>query len=236
MGIGDWGLGTGDWANNYYLIPNPHCLILFPIPYSLFPKIMNIPTFVLASASSARRRLLQTAGIDPIVCPSDFDESQVQSNDAAYLVETLAQKKAETVVSQFPSALVMGCDSVLAIDGEIHGKPADAKEALERWQKMQGNFGDLYTGHTLIDTTQNKTLVKCKVTRVYFAKMSDRAIRDYIATGEPLYCAGCFALEGRGGLFVEKIDGCHTNIIGLSLPLLRRMLAELGYDVTDFWK
>jgi septum formation protein len=197
---------------------------------------MNIPTFVLASASSARRRLLQTAGIDPIVCPSDFDESQVQSNDAAYLVETLAQKKAETVVSQFPSALVMGCDSVLAIDGEIHGKPADAKEALERWQKMQGNFGDLYTGHTLIDTTQNKTLVKCKVTRVYFAKMSDRAIRDYIATGEPLYCAGCFALEGRGGLFVEKIDGCHTNIIGLSLPLLRRMLAELGYDVTDFWK
>ncbi|MEB3179707.1 MAG: nucleoside triphosphate pyrophosphatase [Nostocaceae cyanobacterium] len=197
---------------------------------------MNIPTFVLASASSARRRLLQTAGIDPIVCPSDFDESQVQSNDPAYLVETLAQKKAETVVSQFPSALVMGCDSVLALNGEIHGKPADAKEALERWQKMQGNFGDLYTGHTLIDTSQNRTLVKCKVTRVYFTPMSDRAIRDYIATGEPLYCAGCFALEGRGGLFVEKIDGCHTNVIGLSLPLLRRMLTELGYDVTDFWK
>jgi len=197
---------------------------------------MNIPTFVLASASSARRRLLQTAGIDPIVCPSDFDESQVESNDPAYLVETLAQKKAETVVSQFPSALVMGCDSILALNGEIHGKPADAKEALERWQKMQGNFGDLYTGHTLIDTSQNKTLVKCKVTRVYFAPMSDRAIRDYIATGEPLYCAGCFALEGRGGLFVEKIDGCHTNVIGLSLPLLRRMLTELGYDVTDFWK
>jgi septum formation protein len=100
---------------------------------------------------------------------------------------------------------------------------------------MQGNFGDLYTGHVLIDTTKNKTVVKCQVTRVYFAEMSDRAIRAYVATGEPLKCAGAFALEGFGSLFIEKIEGCHSNVIGLSLPLLRQMIGELGYEVIDFW-
>jgi septum formation protein len=101
---------------------------------------------------------------------------------------------------------------------------------------MQGNFGDLYTGHALIDLTQNRTIVKSQVTRVYFAQMSNKAINAYVATGEPLKCAGAFALEGFGSLFVEKIEGCHSNVIGLSLPLLRRMLAELEYDVTDFWQ
>lgn len=196
---------------------------------------MGSPPFVLASASVARRRLLQTAGIQPFVCPSDFDESQVQINEPAQLVKTLAQRKAETVAPQFQSALIMGCDSVLAINGEIHGKPADAEQARQRWQKMQGRFGDLYTGHALIDNTQNRTVVKEQVTRVYFAQLSDRTIETYVATGEPLKCAGAFALEGRGSLFVEKIEGCYSNVIGLSLPLLRQMLAELGYNVTDFW-
>ncbi|BAY46009.1 maf protein [Scytonema sp. HK-05] len=196
---------------------------------------MGSPSFVLASASVARRRLLQTAGIQPFVCASDFDESQVQINEPAQLVKTLAQRKAETVAPQFQSALIMGCDSVLAINGEIHGKPADAEQARQRWQKMQGGFGDLYTGHALIDNTQNRTLVKYQVTRVYFAQLSDRTIDAYVATGEPLKCAGAFALEGRGSLFVEKIEGCYSNVIGLSLPLLRQMLAELGYNVTDFW-
>ncbi|BAZ26072.1 maf protein [Kalymmatonema gypsitolerans NIES-4073] len=196
---------------------------------------MGSPSFVLASASVARRRLLQTAGIQPFVCASDFDESQVQINEPAQLVKTLAQRKAETVAPQFQSALIMGCDSVLAINGEIHGKPADAEQARQRWQKMQGRFGDLYTGHALIDNTQNRTLVKAQVTRVYFAQLNDRTIEAYVATGEPLKCAGAFALEGRGSLFVEKLEGCHSNVIGLSLPLLRQMLAELGYNVTDFW-
>ncbi|TBR60062.1 septum formation inhibitor Maf [Westiellopsis prolifica IICB1] len=196
---------------------------------------MDIPMFILASASAARRRLLQTVGIEPIVCPSDFDESQVKISDPAQLVEILSQRKAETVSPQFESALVMGCDSVLAVHGEIHGKPADAEEARQRWRMMQGSFGDLYTGHTLIDNSQNCSLVKHQVTRVYFAQISDRTIDAYIATGEPLKCAGAFALEGRGGLFVERIEGCHSNVIGLSLPLLRRMLEELEYDVTDFW-
>ncbi|MDZ8052012.1 MAG: Maf family protein [Aulosira sp. ZfuVER01] len=196
---------------------------------------MGITPFVLASASPARRRLLQSVGIEPIVRPSDFDESQVQLNNPDQLVQTLSLHKAETVVPQFESALIMGCDSVLAVNGEIHGKPADANEAIARWQVMQGNFGDLYTGHTLIDLTQNRTVTKCQVTRVYFVQMSDRDIQAYVATGEPLKCAGAFALEGFGSLFVEKIAGCHSNVIGLSLPLLRQMLAELGYNVVDFW-
>jgi septum formation protein len=196
---------------------------------------MKIPQFVLASASPARRRLLQTVGIEPIVYPSDFDESQIQLNDPDQLVQTLSQRKAETVLPQFESALIMGCDSVLAVNGEIHGKPVNAKEAIARWQIMQGSFGDLYTGHTLIDLMQNRTVVRCQVTRVYFAQMSDRDIQAYVATGEPLKCAGAFALEGFGSLFVEKIAGCHSNVIGLSLPLLRQMLAELGYNVVDFW-
>ncbi len=210
---------------------------------------MGIPPFVLASASPARRRLLQSAGIEPVVCPSDFDESQVQLSDPESLVQILAQRKAQTVATQeeaggrsilppdfrFESALILGCDSVLLVNGEIHGKPDSPTQAIARWQKMRGNVGDLYTGHALIDLSQRRTLVRCQVTRVYFAQVSDRQIEAYVATGEPLKCAGCFALEGRGGLFVEKIEGCHTNVIGLSLPLLRQMLDELGYDVTDFW-
>jgi septum formation protein len=197
---------------------------------------MGIPPFILASASPARRRLLQTVGIEPIVRPSDFDESQIQVNEPAQLVTTLAQCKAETVAPQFESALIMGCDSVLSLNGEIHGKPANASEAIARWQVMQGSFGDLYTGHALIDLSQNRTIVKSQVTRVYFGQMSDRTIAAYVATGEPLKCAGAFALEGFGSLFVEKIAGCHSNVIGLSLPLLRYMLEELGYDVTDYWR
>ncbi|HEY9858870.1 MAG TPA: nucleoside triphosphate pyrophosphatase [Candidatus Obscuribacterales bacterium] len=196
---------------------------------------MGIPQFVLASASPARRRLLQNAGIQPLVSQSNFDESQVQLTNPADLVETLALRKAETVTPYFTEALILGCDSVLAIDGEIHGKPADAAEAIARWQQMRGKIGDLYTGHALIDLTQNKSLVRCRVTRVYFANVSDRQIEAYVATGEPLSCAGCFALEGKGSAFVEKLEGCHTNVIGLSMPLLRQMLSDLGYDITNFW-
>jgi septum formation protein len=180
--------------------------------------------------------LLQTVGIEPIVRPSDFDESQIQLSEPAQLVRTLAQYKAQTVAPQFESALIMGCDSVLSVNNQIHGKPADTNEAIARWRIMQGSFGDLYTGHALIDLKQNRTLVKSQVTRVYFASVTDKAIKAYVATGEPLKCAGAFALEGFGSLFVEKIEGCHSNVIGLSLPLLRQMLAELGYDVTDFWQ
>lgn len=200
--------------------------------------MMKIPNFVLASASPARKKLLETVGIKPIICASDFDESQINITAPQELVNTLAQCKAQTVVSQFPSCLIMGCDSVLSFDGKIYGKPENAEDAINRWKFMQGNFGDLYTGHCLIDNTSNHEIsqvIKCQVTRVYFGKMSDRSISAYINTGEPLKCAGAFALEGFGSLFIEKIEGCHSNVIGLSLPLFRQMLAELGYEVTDFW-
>ncbi len=198
---------------------------------------MPLPKLVLASASPARRQLLQSAGIEPIVCKSGFDEAQIQLSDPAELVQVLAHSKAKTVADQFQGpVLVLGCDSVLALAGEVHGKPADAAEAIARWQQMRGQVGELCTGHALIDLDQNQTLVRCQVTQVYFANLSDRQIAAYVATSEALECAGCFALDGKGGLFVERIAGCHSNVIGLSLPLLRQMLYILGYDATDFWR
>ncbi|WP_309736126.1 nucleoside triphosphate pyrophosphatase [Chamaesiphon sp. OTE_75_metabat_556] len=191
--------------------------------------------FVLASASPARRRLLQSVGINPLVCVSHFDEAQIQLSDPVALVETLAQRKAEVVLAQVNDSLVLGCDSILVVDGEIHGKPQGPVEALTRWQKMRGRIGKLYTGHALIDQIQAKQVVRCGITQVYFGQVTDAQIQAYIATGEPLACAGGFALEGKGSALIDRIEGCHSNVIGLSLPLLRSMLAELGYDLTSYW-
>ncbi len=193
------------------------------------------PRFVLASASPARHQLLKSVGISPVVQPSNYDESQIRYSSARKLVECLATGKAEMVMQQLQSpALVLGCDSVLEIKGQIYGKPKDVAEAMVRWQHMRGNVGQLFTGHALFDLEQ-QLLVQCQVTEVYFADISDRQIEAYVATQEPLHCAGSFALDGFGGLFIDKIIGCHSNVIGLSLPLLRQMLSECGYDVTDFW-
>ncbi|NJK30370.1 MAG: septum formation inhibitor Maf [Acaryochloris sp. RU_4_1] len=192
--------------------------------------------FILASASPARRQLLKTVGIDAIVRPSHLDESQITTLDPEVLVTTLATAKAELVAQeQPPPALVLGCDSVLEVGGEIYGKPKDIEEAIARWQRMRGQTGRLFTGHTLIDLSHSRQLTRCQITEVDFADLSDAQIQAYVETGEPLHCAGCFALDGRGGLWVNQIRGCHSNVIGLSLPLLRQMLAELGYDATQFW-
>jgi len=191
--------------------------------------------FVLASASPARRKLLTDAGFSVYVCPSNFDEDQVQIADPATLVTTLAQGKAERVAPQFTNALVLGCDSVLAFGGKIYGKPETPADAIARWQTMRGQVGELFTGHVLIDTARQQSVVRCQVTRVFFAPVSDRQIEAYVATGEPLRCAGAFAIDGRGSLFVEKLEGCHTNVIGLSMPLLRELIQTLGYDITQFW-
>jgi septum formation protein len=195
---------------------------------------MTIP-FVLASASPARRKLLQMVGIDPIVAVSHFDESTIQAEDTRHLVQTLAQCKAQTIAPQFDDSLILGCDSVLEVGGEVYGKPASVEEAIARWQKMRGSMGILYTGHALIDRRQEKNLTLCGITQVHFADLSDGEIIAYVNTGEPLQCAGCFALEGKGGVFIKKLEGCHSNVIGLSLPLLREMLEALGYRITDFW-
>ncbi|NJL86586.1 MAG: septum formation inhibitor Maf [Leptolyngbyaceae cyanobacterium SM1_1_3] len=194
-----------------------------------------MPQFVLASASPARRQLLVAAGIQPFVCPSRFDEDQIQLADPAELVQALALSKAETVAPQFSNALVLGCDSLLYFDKQIYGKPESAGDAIARWQKMRGQMGELYTGHVLIDTQNQRQQVRCQVSRVFFAAVSDRQIEAYVASREPLNCAGAFTIDGKGSLFVEKIEGCYTNIIGLSMPLLRQMLGDLGYGVTDFW-
>jgi len=191
---------------------------------------------VLASASAARLRLLQIAGIEPLVCKSDFDESSIQSADPVELVEKLALAKAQVVAGKFQEGLILGCDSVLAFGGEIYGKPQSREEAIARWQQFRANVGILYTGHALIELPGGRQRVRYGATKVYFARVSDRQIEAYVASGEPLHCAGSFALEGRGGLFIEKLEGCHSNVIGLSLPLLRGMFEELGYDIVDFWQ
>ncbi|AFZ44436.1 maf protein [Halothece sp. PCC 7418] len=191
---------------------------------------------VLASASPARLRLLRRAGVEPVVCKSGFDESQVQVTEPSQLVTELATAKAKMVAQQYQDSLILGCDSVLVVDGEIYGKPENETLAIALWQKMRGKTGELYTGHTLIDQKQDKISVRYGLTNVHLSWISDRAITDYVATGEPLHCAGGFALEGRGGLFVDKLEGCHSNVIGLSLPLFREMLAEFGYTISDFWK
>ncbi len=198
--------------------------------------MLNVPCFVLASASPARRRLLETAGIYPTVCKSDFDEDSIQLTDAVELVQALAAKKAEVVQNRYENALILGCDSVLSFQGEIYGKPESPQVAIERWQTMRGRIGLLHTGHSLIDQTQAKTITRCATTEVYFANISDRIIEDYVATGEPLKCAGSFALEGQGSFFIEKIVGCHSNVIGLSMPVLADMINELGYSITAFWQ
>lgn len=197
---------------------------------------MTTPRLVLASASPARRRLLATAGLVAEVQPSHFDESLVQLSDPAALVQELAFRKAASVARSLTEpALVIGCDSVLAIAGEICGKPANSEEAIARWQKMRGQWGELHTGHALIDSVSQQRWIDCRTTLVRFAEVDDAEIEAYVATGEPLACAGAFALEGKGGLFVAEIQGCHTNVIGLSLPLLRELLRAANYPLTQAW-
>ncbi|BFM40062.1 nucleoside triphosphate pyrophosphatase [Synechocystis sp. LKSZ1] len=196
---------------------------------------MSVPLFVLASASPARKRLLESVGIQPLVKPSFFDETLVVAEDTISLVEGLALAKAKTVAPDFPQALVLGCDSLLVVEGQAYGKPTDAATAVARWQTMRGKIGELYTGHALIDVEQDKTICRTGLTHVHFAPVEDAIIQAYVASGEPLQCAGAFALEGKGGALIERIEGCHSNVIGLSLPLLRQMLENLGYSIADFW-
>jgi septum formation protein len=202
---------------------------------------------LLASASPARRRLLEQAAIPHRVQVSGVDEDAITDPNPAQLVQLLARAKALAVWNSCTDAeitAVLGCDSVLAFEGEVFGKPADADEAIARWRRMAGGWGELHTGHCLLrvlgagqcpqadihgyppaDTLPTITTI---TTRVQFAPLSDAEIAAYVATGEPLQCAGGFALEGRGGLVVERIEGCFSNVIGLSLPLLRRWLAMDG--------
>ena len=196
---------------------------------------------LLASASPARRRLLEQAAIPHRVQVSGVDEDAIHHADPAQLVQSLAKAKAEAVQSQLeasgdaddPISAVLGCDSVLSVDGEVFGKPADADEAMARWKRMRGHWGELHTGHCLLPgpaaAAGSQQRCVCVTTRVLFSPLTDAEIAAYVDTGEPLQCAGGFALEGRGGSCVERLDGCYSNVIGLSLPLLRRWLAPLPF-------
>ncbi|MFF7196684.1 Maf family protein [Streptomyces sp. NPDC008079] len=195
-------------------------------------------TLVLASASPARLGLLKQAGLDPRVIVSGVDEDAITAATAAELARVLAEAKANAVAGSGAldgGELVIGCDSVLELDGQALGKPADAAEAVARWQAMRGRSGVLRTGHCVIDTASGKQVAETASTTVRFGTPDDDEVAAYVASGEPLYVAGAFTLDGRSAPFVEGIEGDAGNVIGLSLPLLRRLLAELGVRITDLW-
>ena len=189
---------------------------------------------LLASASPARRRLLEQAAIPHRVRVSGVDEEGISDADPLQLVQRLAQAKAGAVLEglEDPSiSAVLGCDSLLVFDGEVFGKPANAAEAIARWRRMAGGWGELHTGHCLLAgpaaaAASPGQRLATVTTRVHFAHLREAEIVHYVASGEPLQCAGGFALEGRGGALVERIEGCVSNVIGLSLPLLRRWLEQ----------
>ena len=188
--------------------------------------------FVLASASPARLRLLRQVGIEPEIVVSGVDESLV-SGPPYDVALTLAVRKAQAVAPAYDDALVLGCDSVLELDGEALGKPVDAADAVARWQRMRGRKGVLHTGHCLIDTRTGRDAAEVSSTTVHFADLTDDEIDDYVATGEPLQVAGAFTIDGLGGPYVDAVEGDPHTVIGLSLPLLRQMLRDLGIRMTS---
>jgi len=214
----------------------------------VFPDV----PLVLASASPARLVTLAQAGVRSYVLVSDVDEDLVLAQAISHFGQlapqdvalVLARAKCEAVASRLSgdscpedapiSALVLGCDSVLELDGELHGKPADEAQATARWQLMRGSSGVLHTGHWLIDDRDDSdggtgaTMGAVASTTVHFANVSDEEIAAYVATGEPLNVAGGFTIDGLGGPFVTGIEGDHHNVVGISLPLLREMLAEIS--------
>ena len=190
---------------------------------------------VLASASPARLRLLRDAGLDPEVVVSGVPED-VDTADPRAAVEELAVRKATAVAATLGDAFVVGCDSMLLLDGALVGKPADAAEAVARWRAMRGRTGVLLTGHCVVDAATGRRVSGVGETTVRFGTPADEEIDAYVASGEPLHVAGAFTIDGRGAAFVDGIDGDHGNVVGLSLPLLRRLLADLGVRITDLWR
>ena len=199
---------------------------------------------ILASASQSRKKLLENCQIKFIQISSNFDETSIKEKNIFNLALELSFQKANSLSENIQNTIlpeefnhgpleILGCDSIFEFKGEAYGKPADKEEAFTRWKKMSGEFGFLHTGHTLIigyfDLTSNmfnitETIKKTVSSRVYFSKLEDWEIKSYVDSLEPLHCAGGFALEGIGGKYIEKIEGCFSNVMGLSLPWLRKNL------------
>ncbi|MBD8868700.1 Maf family protein [Nocardioides donggukensis] len=202
-----------------------------------------MPRLVLASASPARLATLRSAGVEPEVVVSGVDESTVDGLPPAELALQLAELKAAAVADRLRAgdredvgdALVLGCDSVLELDGEAHGKPASPEEAVRRWQAMRGRSGVLHSGHALHDLASGRVVAATASTTVHFADVDDAEIAAYVATGEPLHVAGAFTVDGLGGAFVTGIEGDFHTVVGVSLPLLRDLVGELGHAWTELW-
>ena len=203
---------------------------------------------ILASASQSRKKLLENSQIEFIQISSNFDEALVKENDISNLALELSFQKASSIALNiqeidFPEKFnhnlvaILGCDSIFEFKGSSFGKPSDKEEAYRRWSKMSGEFGFLHTGHTLLFSTFDSTSKLLRVTKkikktvsskVFFSRLHNEEIKSYVESLEPLYCAGGFALEGKGGKYIEKIDGCFSNVMGLSLPWLRKSLIKEG--------
>ena len=225
---------------------------------------MTRPRLVLASASPARAELLRASGVDPIIRVADVDEDALVAARAtahgptsvAESVQLLAQAKAEKVAAEtfaaaerltdggapLPAparadepAAVLGCDSLLEVGGEALGKPHTAERARERWQRIRGRSGVLHTGHHLI-TAAGQAAASTSHTTVHFAEVTDAEVEAYVATGEPLKVAGAFTIDGYGGAFIRRIEGDHHGVMGLSLPLLRELLSQVGLAWVDLWR
>lgn len=203
--------------------------------------------FVLASASPARLGVLRNAGVEPVVRVSNVDEDAVAAALPAgitpdHVVTELARAKAHdvaaTLAAEYPDAVVVGCDSMLLVDGNLQGKPHTPEVAKARWAEMAGRSADLLTGHCVLrvrDGAVGAEAADCSSTTVHFAEPGPAELDAYIATGEPLKVAGSFTLDGMGGWFVDRIDGDPSSVIGIGLPLVRRLLAEVGVGIAELW-
>lgn len=205
------------------------------------------PTVVLASASPARRAVLRAAGLDPVVRVADVDEPALLDELAARTptdrVLALAAAKSRDVAARLDphlsDAVVIGCDSMLLLDDALVGKPADEQEARRCWLSMAGRTGTLLTGHVLLRVVDHRVTATAEATAstdVRLGTPTDAEVSAYIATGEPLAVAGALTIDGFGGWFVDGVTGDPSNVIGISLPLTRRLLADLGIAVTDLWR
>ena len=193
------------------------------------------PRFILASGSVTRLRVLRDAGFNPDVVVSGVSE-EVGGIETARAVVVLAERKASAVAGGLPDTLILACDSMLDLDGVALGKPGSSADAIDMWQRLSGNRGILHTGHCLIDTRTNTTISRLDSTVVRFGTPTGAEINAYVASAEPLTLAGAFSIDGRSAPFVDGIEGVPSNVLGISLPVVRCMLNDVGVTITDLWR